>query len=129
MDSLCLCVLSAMCLALQLSAVRRQRQDGLTEAQVTVGRAGSNLLGLWPVHFCGNSWAESKTEVGWASPELWAIVRAGTPAPPPLSVSILETHLHVAAQCPFLTASATHFPELEDTENAVSVTNMGVAQG
>lgn len=63
-----------------LFAVRRQRQEGLTEAQVTVGRAGSNLLGLWPVHFCGNSWAESKTEVGWASPELRATVGAGTPA-------------------------------------------------
>lgn len=35
-----------------------------------MGRAGSNLLGLWPLHFCGNSWAESKTEVGWASPDL-----------------------------------------------------------
>lgn len=53
----------------------RARQEGLTEAaQVAVRRAGSNLFGLWPDHFCGNSWAESKTKVGWASPE------GGTPA-------------------------------------------------
>lgn len=55
-------------------------QEGLAEGQAAVGRAESNLLGLWPVHFCGNSWAESKAGVGWASPELRVTAEAGTPA-------------------------------------------------